>query len=89
MSRTTTAAGTSCGGCLSIFVLMGLIGGWFLQYDLNMWAPILHRMSPETFSNPGPFHMSFLMWVAGFFLGESAIPVAIVTWLLFGLGVIH
>lgn len=81
------SGGPGC-GCLG-FILTGLVGGWLLEYDLNHWVPVLHKLAPGFINNAGPFHMSFLMWCAGFPLGAPAFTVAIITFFLTTLGIIN
>ena len=65
---------TSCFGFLIVLALNVLLGGLAVQYDLNVWIPVVAHHSVAA-----PF------WpcaVAGLFLGEIAVPVAILTWIL-------
>jgi hypothetical protein len=70
----------SCGCVLVVLALNLLLGGITTQYVLNAWLPlILHRAVYAPF------------WpcaVAGLFLGQFAIPLAALTWLLKAAGVI-
>ena len=67
-------------GCLFLIVVI-MIGPWALQYDLNHWMPLI---------KPGytPLGMSFFMFIGGLILCEIAVPVAVLTWVLFGLGLV-
>lgn len=78
-------AGSGIGCFVVICVIM--IGPWCLQYDLNTWIPYLNK-SGMGINNVAPVQMSFLLFVVGIFLSEIAIPVAVLTWLLFGLGIL-
>lgn len=67
-------------GC-AFLLLFIMIGPWALQYDLNHWVP---------FVKPGftPLGMSIFMFVGGLILFEIAVPIAILTWVCVGLGLI-
>ena len=54
MRKNNSVAGTGGSGCFGLIIAM-LLGGWFLQYDLNFWVPILHKAWPETFANNAPY----------------------------------
>lgn len=75
------------GICLILVVIMIMIGPWCLQYDLNHWLPIIHRAVPSI-NNVAPVHMSLILIIVGLMLFECAVPIAIVTAFLFGLGII-
>lgn len=58
-----------------------MAGPWALQYDLNMWMPYIK-------TGYQPLGMSVFMFVGGLVLFETAIPIAIITWVIHGLGLI-
>lgn len=63
---------------LIIFVLVlafnFVIGGWATQYVIETWGTVLKHH---------PVHASFMMsGLLGLLVGEIAVPVAIVTWVI-------
>lgn len=66
--------GFSCGTIIAIIVLNLSIGAWCVQYLVQTW---LHK--------PIEFLWAMLL---GLFLGEFAIPAAIITWILKQAGLI-
>jgi hypothetical protein len=50
------------------------VGGWAVQYDVNFWASYIQHKPVRV-----PF---FPCAVAGLFLSEISVPVALVTWIL-------
>lgn len=75
-------------GCLG-FVIAGLLGGWFLQYDLNHWVPILHKAFPDVIHDASPYNIFPWLFIAGIFLGSPAFAVAILTFFLVMLRIIN
>ena len=72
-------------GCLILFVAI-MLGPWCLQYDLNFWVPILAKKG--IVNNIAPVQMSLLLFIVGIILSEVAIPVAVITLLVSGLGLV-
>ncbi len=59
---------------IGIIVVNIFIGGWAVQYTVEFWASYFKGVA---------VHVHFLPCaIAGLFLGEIAIPAAIVTWIL-------
>lgn len=80
-------SGRSNVGCLGLLFMM-LIGGWFLQYDLNFWVPKLHAMYPATINNGAPYSLFPWCFLLGFLLFEVSIPVALITFVLTIFGIV-
>lgn len=65
---------TGCLVLLAVLVLNLTIGGCCLQYTIETWASYAKGHTVDI-----PF---WPCWVGGAFLGEIAVPAAVVTWLV-------
>ncbi len=69
---------------LALFFLFISIGPYCFAYDLNHLIPLLTHKP----MNPPISMWSIPIFIGGVFLSETAIPVALIIWILVFLGVI-
>lgn len=74
MNETKSEGVMNCGCLLMVLLLNVTIGGLLVRYDVQFWA--------SYFKGTQVAIPMFPCAIAGLFLGEIALPVAIITWLL-------
>lgn len=72
--REGTSASSACGCLLLIAFINATIGGLCTQYVAEYWGAMIKEDPVDI-----PF---WICMVAGLFLGEVAVPAAIITWLI-------
>jgi hypothetical protein len=57
-----------------VILFFFFVGGWTIQYDVDFWASYIQHK---------PVHVPFIPCaIAGIFLSEFSIPIALVTWII-------
>jgi len=75
-------------GCLFL-IFSALLGGTIVEWDLNVWVPVLHRMWPNAFNYNGPIELGwFVKILTGLFLTGPAITIGAISLLLLAVGII-